>query len=336
MKLPQSSRILHCVIAIAITSVCGCAMWGSSNEAIIRVQASRDPVKAKRLTLAGVKALDAQNIDGATQKFMSAINADETYGPAHNNLGLLHYEQGNLYQAVLAFEHAMEYMPSDPIVYYNLAITLEAAGKVHDAMDLYLQAVDMDPVNPVFLGNLVRLQIRLGETGPIVKTRLEDLVLIETRPDWRRWADHKLAIEFNDSLDRGPETPDFNPNGANDAKKVEFRIEDRVIELTPDRPGSASQSRTPRSDELKLNQPNFDLESERSETLRNIPSPDPQSHLPARSPVPANSTDHLRSTVQPKSTVQPIRDSRPIEITPPAYPSDESPRMMIQPDFFQN
>ena len=71
-----------------------------------------------------------------------------TYGPAHNNLGLMHYEQGNYYQAVLAFEQAMDLMPQDPTVLNNLGLTLEAAGKIHEALDLYMQAAEMDPVNP--------------------------------------------------------------------------------------------------------------------------------------------------------------------------------------------
>ena len=321
MKLPPSSRILSLVIAMLVMGGGGCALWNGSDNDLIRVHTARDHVKAQRLTIAAVKQLNKQNIEGASKKFMAAIAADETYGPAHNNLGLMHYEQGNLYQAVLAFEQAMEYMPSDPIVIYNLALTLEAAGKVSEAMDLYQQAVDMDPVNPVFLGNLVRLQLRMGETGPIVKTRLQDLILIETRPDWRRWADQKLALDLNDTLDRGPATPDFNPGGDKESRKAEFRIEDRVIELTPDRPGTNSQAPIPptrepqpgefqsrefqsgelQSGELQLSEPEFDLGP--------------------------NASD-LRST-------QRIRDSRPIEIMPPGYPASDSLDLSTQPDFLQ-
>ena len=256
MKHGSPTRLcLWITSTLLVMGALGCATWNRPLESVIHIDAKQNPAKAQRLTLAGVKALDDNEIDRATTKFISAIAADPTYGPAHNNLGLLHFDQGNLYQAVLAFEQAMEYMPADPIVFYNLGLTLESAGKVHQARELYEQAVAADPVNPVFLGNLVRLQVRLGETGPEVETRLQDLILIETRADWRRWADGLLALEFNDALDRGPETPDFN-TGDDDAAPPEFRIEDRVIELTPDRDGGPPMDfKTSSPTDLSLQQP---------------------------------------------------------------------------------
>lgn len=215
----------------------GCASLTEGNEAIIRVQAAQDPIKAARLTLHGIKAMDGGDVDRAAAKFASAIAADQAYGPAHNNLGLLHFDQGNLYQALLAFEQAMELMPHDPAVYYNLGLTLESAGKVYEAMDLYWQAVEMDSVNPFYLGNLVRLRIRLGEDGPDLKTQLQDLVLIETRPEWRRWADRQLALTRNNSLDRGPETPEFDALADRDSTDDKPRLKS-VIDLTPQQPNS--------------------------------------------------------------------------------------------------
>ncbi|MGB7324937.1 MAG: tetratricopeptide repeat protein [Rubripirellula sp.] len=257
MKRLARRLLLELGAGVIITSaVGGCASWKNSNESIIQVESKQNPDLARRLTLVGVKEFGMGNVDKATQKYIAAISADQTYGPAHNNLGLLHFEEGNLYQAVLAFEQAMEFMPYDPSVYYNLALTLESAGKVIEAKDLYRQAIQMAPANPVFLGNLVRLRIRLGESGPDLKEQLQDLVLIETRPEWRRWADRQLALFFNDTLDRGPEAPEFNPNDEAD-EAVEFRIEDRVIDLTP-----KSRPKVPKTNEStelpstpRLNQP---------------------------------------------------------------------------------
>ena len=66
-------------------------------------------------------------IERAADRFRSALHADETYGPAHNSLGLMYFEDGDLFQAILEFERAMELMPQDPAVYYNLGLTLETA-----------------------------------------------------------------------------------------------------------------------------------------------------------------------------------------------------------------
>lgn len=232
-KLPHAVILLVAVASLpVIAALVGCAAL-KDNEQIIRVRTARNSAAAARMTLAGVKALHEADIDRAMEKFLAAVDADEDYGPAHNNLGLMHYEQGNLYQAVLAFERAMELMPQDPAVYYNLGLTLETAGKVHEAMDLYWQAVEMDPVNPNFLGNLVRLRVRLGESDPTLVTQLQDLILIETRPKWRRWADRQLALNYNPALDRGPDPPDFDANeSSSEELDLDAAVKSKIIELS--------------------------------------------------------------------------------------------------------
>ncbi|TWU58427.1 photosystem I assembly protein Ycf3 [Rubripirellula tenax] len=309
--MKRLSRGWLCDVGAGVLITCtmvGCASWKNGNETIIQVQSAQNPVRARKQTAAGVKALGHDNIDEAAEKFMSAIQADETYGPAHNNLGLLHFEQGNLYQAVLAFEQAMEFMPNDPIVYYNLALTLESAGKVSEALDLYVQAVQMAPANPVFLGNLVRLRIRLGESGFDLNEQLKDLVLIETRPEWRRWADRQLGLFFNDTLDRGPETPDFDGGKDDESDEaIEFRIEDRIIDLTP-------KSRPEVS--IPTDEPNF-----RERSAPRVPSkriPATQTLLPPSNEIPPPPPEPIPSISIP--------DPASFDMIPPSIEAMPSPR----------
>lgn len=271
-----------------VATLVGCASLKDPQEAIIHVQASQNPAEAARLTLMGVKALHKGDVDRATAKFMAAVGADETYGPAHNNLGLLHYEQGNLFQAVLAFEEAMELMPQDPTVYYNLGLTLEAAGRVFEAMELYSQAVEMDPVNPNFLGNLVRLRVRMGEDDPTLTTQLQDLILVETRPDWRRWADRQLALTFNHALDSGPETPDFDTLDGKNRGQDDDQLNSNIIELTPK--VDASVDRTPPNSQPRiLSGP---MEATTSPDVESLPKP--MNRQPDRSqPVPIQDNGSL-------------------------------------------
>jgi tetratricopeptide (TPR) repeat protein len=225
--------------ALLLVGTVGCATFNDHEGSLIRIESSRNPVKAQRLTLAGVNALENGKRDYALEKLLSAIDADPEYGPAHNNLGLLQFDDGKLYQSVLSFERAMELMPSDPAVYYNLGLALEKAGRKSQALELYSQAVEIDPTEPHFLGNLVRLKRRLGESGPDVIAQLQDLILIETRSDWRDWASEQLEVTLNPNLDRGPETPEF---GGNDSRNSESESETqtdrsptRVIDLSPDK-----------------------------------------------------------------------------------------------------
>ena len=292
--------------------VAGCASLIDRNESMIQVETSRDAVKARRLTLAGVKAMNTGHIDYAFDRFMEAVAADETYGPAHNNLGLLHYDHGELYDAVLSFERASELMPADPIVFYNLGLALEAAGRIHEAMDLYWQAVEMDPTNPNFLGNLVRLRVRLGENSPEVIAQLQDLVLIETRPDWRRWADRQLALEMNPMLDRGPAAPEFSTGREGDNGGQPASVK-RVIDLTPNP-----------EDPSSLDEP-----SSPSPPVTSTPVPSPP--LP-RPPLTGAMRNERPSPTIPSGGVsavevlpEPMHDSGSLEILPPTIEESLGP-----------
>lgn len=268
----------------------GCAALREDRETIIRVESPRQTEKAQRLTLAGIKAMQLGELDHAYAKFTAALAADEQYGPAHSNLGLWHYDRGELYDAILSFERATELMPRDPIVFYNLGLALEAGGRVDEAMDLYWRAVEMDPSNPNFLGNLVRLRVRLGENSPEVIAQLQDLVLIETRPDWRQWADRQLALDMNPLLDRGPDAPEFRTDRPSDRQGRAVPTK-RVIDLTPKTPSPSSETRNHHDRRLDSR----DVEDRATEA--GIPEP---SAIPAE-PLP-----------------EPIQDKGSLEILPPS------------------
>ena len=42
--------------------------------------------------------------------------------------------------------------------------------------------------------NLIRARLIVDEADPEVKFLLEDLLMIETRPEWRAWAEEELAL----------------------------------------------------------------------------------------------------------------------------------------------
>jgi len=239
---PAARATIHAAwLAAVFLFPSGCSSLRGKNESIVRVKSKRDTALAIRLTHAGIRSLNKHHIDLAAKHFRQAVQADHSYGPAHNNLGLMHYEQGNLYQAVMAFEQAREFLPDDPSVVYNLALALESAGRTAEAMDLYYTANAMDRANPNYLGNLVRLRVRIGERDEILQQQLRDLVLIETRPDWRRWADTQLALTMNDALDRGPATPDLQSSLNETADPNRTDLRDKIIDLTPAMPASFEQ-----------------------------------------------------------------------------------------------
>lgn len=53
---------------------------------------------------------------------------------------------------------------------------------------------DLEPDNPEPLGNLTRARLRRGDKGQDMRQLLTHLLMRETRPDWRQWAEQRLAL----------------------------------------------------------------------------------------------------------------------------------------------
>jgi tetratricopeptide (TPR) repeat protein len=307
--------------ALLLVGMCGCAAFNDRDDSIIRIESSRNPIKAQRLTLAGVNALEDGKREYALEKLLSAINADPSYGPAHNNLGLLQFEDGKLYQSVLSFERAMELMPADPAVYYNLGLSLEKAGRKNQALELYWQAVEIDPTEPHFLGNLVRLRRRLNESGPDVISQLQDLILIETRPDWRDWATEQLEVTLNPNLDRGPETPDFDGSDTSETlpeDKTRNGYQTKIIDLSPDtgiRESSNADDQQKESPEI-LPPANLESQDSRSnvpkDRVSNQQRTDDPSALSSK-PIPIRSDDAFNKLPQSISDAKDANFSVPLD-----------------------
>lgn len=153
----------------------------------------RDPQLARKLNDEAAEKIEKGKLDEALPLLERAVAADPSFAPAHNNLGLIHFEQGRLYQAALEFGSVVQLAPESASARNNLGLVFESAGKTDDAVKRFEQASRMEPNNPEFLGNLVRAKIRRGDVTSETKPLLEKLVFIETRPDWRTWAESQLS-----------------------------------------------------------------------------------------------------------------------------------------------
>ncbi len=122
-----------------------------------------------------------------------AIEADPTYGPAHNDLGIIYYHNERLYEAAWEFQNAIKLMPGQPQPHNNLGLVLESALRLQEAEKAYQEAHDLEPQNPEYAGNLAKLRLRLGEHDEQTRKLLEVVVMGDTRPDWLDWAKFNLA-----------------------------------------------------------------------------------------------------------------------------------------------
>jgi tetratricopeptide (TPR) repeat protein len=181
------------LLFLAACALPGCSSFGGNSE-ILNVALGEDAQLACKLTRAGTAHFRKGHFKKAEAAFKEAICADETYGPAHNNLGLLYFEQRDLYQAAWAFERATEFMPERGEPFNNLGLTYQAGGRWDEAIEMFHSAYLLDSTNPEFLGNLLRARVMRGELDESVCSGLRELLFIEKRAEWVDWAEDQLAL----------------------------------------------------------------------------------------------------------------------------------------------
>jgi tetratricopeptide (TPR) repeat protein len=157
----------------------------------VQAEEARDPREADRLNGEAVKLMDSDPAE-AEMLLRQALSADLYHGPAHNNLGVLYLEQGQLYQAANEFEWARKLMPGHPDPRLNLALTLERAGRVDEALDAYAAALEVYPGHVGALQGQTRLQLREGRADAGTDEALREIALRGEDERWREWARGRL------------------------------------------------------------------------------------------------------------------------------------------------
>ena len=122
-------------------------------------EADRDPVKAAKLNEEAAELIKADP-DRAEQLLREALTCDLYHGPAHNNLGVIFLERGELFEAANEFEWARKLLPGHPDPRLNLGLTLERAGRDLQAIERYRAALEVVPEHIPTIQALARLMVR--------------------------------------------------------------------------------------------------------------------------------------------------------------------------------
>ncbi|MCP3902143.1 MAG: tetratricopeptide repeat protein [Planctomycetes bacterium] len=180
------NRLILTTLVAITTLVAGCATTSTSPYAE-QPMVRRDTVRAQSLTQKAA-ALIEDDPEKAEELLREALTADLYHGPAHNNLGVLYLQQSKLYEAANEFEWARKLMPGHPDPRMNLALTLEHAGRIDEAMATYGTALEVYPNHLPTMQALARLQVRSGKTDDRTRRFLEEIALRGESPEWREWA----------------------------------------------------------------------------------------------------------------------------------------------------
>ncbi len=162
----------------------------------------RDTETARAENTKAVELITAGKYQEAEAILRRALEADVTFGPAHNNLGKVYFHRGEMYLAAWEFQYAANLMRDQPEPRNNLGLVFESVGKFDDAVTWYDAALREGPDNPQYLGNAARARIARGDRDAVVRELLEKLVMRDTRTDWVEWARESLA-----TMDIAPTAP---------------------------------------------------------------------------------------------------------------------------------
>jgi len=208
----SSVRILAIIFAV-IVIVPGCTHLQESGVKRYRTteKSSIDGNPAKAHHEQAIALMDQGRYDEAEQALQEALLADIDFGPAHNTLGKLYYNQQKFYLASWEFEHATKAMPGRPEPLNNLGLIYESIERPEMAISYYQNAVELDPNNPEYLGNLIRARIRFDDKSYDLVQQLEHLIFIDDRSNWIDWAKLQLIKAQDDRVGRINDSDDAQP-----------------------------------------------------------------------------------------------------------------------------
>jgi tetratricopeptide (TPR) repeat protein len=155
-------------------------------------EADRSAVRAEALTKRAAELMDRDPKEAETI-LREALAADLYHGPAHNNLGVLYLRQGKLYEAANEFEWARKVMPGHPDPRFNLALTLERAGRTDEALAMYDTALEVYGEHMPSMQAVARLQVKRGDVDARTRGYLDEIALRGESERWREWARSRRA-----------------------------------------------------------------------------------------------------------------------------------------------
>jgi len=90
-------------------------------------------------------ALEAADPAGAMAAYARAIAGRPDLSDAHNNLGRLHHDRGELADAEACYRLAICGTPDVGLYWFNLGVVVEDAGRSAEAIAAYERAIEVGP-----------------------------------------------------------------------------------------------------------------------------------------------------------------------------------------------
>ena len=128
----------------------------------------------------------------AVDAYQRALQLKPNYVEAQSNLGNVYREQGNLDDAISAFERAIKIKPDYAGGYNNLGVVLKEKHDLDRAIDAYQQALRLNPQNAESYYNLGMVYVERDQRSEAAESFQK---AIEINPGYAK-AHHNLGLVF--------------------------------------------------------------------------------------------------------------------------------------------
>ncbi len=194
MRKRRQAICRSAMIGVIVLAPLGCASDRTIGPYNAPEEVARNPLEAQRLTREAAELME-RDPARAENLLREALTFDLYHGPAHNNLGVFHLNRGELYEAANEFEWARKLMPGHPDPRLNLALTLERAGRINEALAACDSALEVYPGHIATTQELARLQLRNKRADSRTHDLLQEIAMRGETERWREWARHHLALD---------------------------------------------------------------------------------------------------------------------------------------------
>lgn len=177
---------------LVLVLAAGCRTAASVSPYAPQRETERETTRAEKLSREAADLVDSAPAK-AESLLREALSLDLYFGPAHNNLGVVFLKAGKLYEAAHEFEWARKLLPGNPDPRVNLAITLEKAGRIGDAIDAYRAALEVAPEHIGAIEGIACATVRANRSDDSLTHWLETIALQGEDGRWREWARSTLA-----------------------------------------------------------------------------------------------------------------------------------------------
>ncbi len=147
--------------AALLWKLLGASLQMQGKDALPALQnaAKLSPNNAEAHNNLGVVLQERGQLDGAVASYRNALRIDPAFVEAHYNLGNVLCELGRLEEAVTSYRNALKFNPNFAVIHSNLGAVLQELGRLEEALSSCRRALELEPGLAVVHSNLLGMLI---------------------------------------------------------------------------------------------------------------------------------------------------------------------------------